>query len=438
MENRSQIKIDWLTAGLWLLISLIGWIMIKSAAFDPEFPSLFSQNKVYGKQFMWICVSLVLGAVIMLLDSAVFKRSGIFVYGGTLILLILVLIVGKKVGGARAWFGIGAFGIQPSEFSKIGISLLLASLLSDVKEPLKRLDYRLLLLGVIILPALLIMQQPDTGTVILFFAFILVLYREGLSGTPLIIGVLGLILAVVSIIAIESDVELFGLKENVGILLISFVVVLIGVISILLIRRFSVPRNQKRMISWVAISVVLAVGYILSIDYVFNNVFKDYQADRIRILLQLEVEGSDADYNIRNSKAAFGNGDLLGRGYNSGEITRSRFVPEQKTDFIFCTVGEEFGFIGSTVLVILYGFFILRLIIMAERQRSTFSRVIGYCLACLLFMHVFINIGMVIGLAPVIGIPLPFMSYGGSSMMAFTILLFIFIKLDSERMIVLR
>jgi len=420
------------------VISILGWMMIKSAAFDPEYPSLFSQNKVYGRQFMWICVSIVLGTVIMLIDSSVFKRSSIIVYGGCILLLILVLFFGAVRGGARAWFGFGSFGIQPSEFSKIGIALMLATLISEVKEPLKRLDYRLLLFGVIALPALLIMQQPDTGTVILFFAFVLVLYREGLSGTPLIIGVLALILAVISIIAIESEVEIFGLKRNVGISLVSLGVLVVGGISMLLIRRFSAPRNKNRIMTWVAISAFVAVGYVLSIDYVFNNVFKDYQADRIRILLQLEVEGSDADYNIRNSKAAFGNGDLFGRGYGSGEITRSRFVPEQKTDFIFCTVGEEFGFVGSTLLVLLYGFFILRLIIMAERQRATFSRVIGYSLACLLFMHVFINVGMVIGLAPVIGIPLPFMSYGGSSMMAFTMLLFIFIKLDSERMIVLR
>ena len=438
MENRSQIKIDWLTAGLWLVMSLIGWMLIRSAAFNPEFPSHFSLETVYGKQFMWICVSIGLAAFILLIDSALIKRSSLLVYGTCAVLLLLVLFIGKERGGARAWFGFGSFGIQPSEFSKIGVSLVLASIISSVKDPLSRVDFRLVLFGVIGFPALLIMQQPDTGTVILFFAFILVLYREGLSGTPLIIGVLGLILAVVSILAIESDVELFGYTKNVGLVLLSALLMIIGGAFVFFIQRFTVPRKKKFLTTVAAVSTLVAIGYVFSIDYVFNNVFKDYQAKRIRTLLQIEDPGSGADYNIMNARAAFGNGDFLGQGYLEGEITKFRWVPEQKTDFIFCTVGEEFGFVGSVLIVLVFGFLILRLIIMAERQRSTFSRVFGYCVACLLFMHVFINIGMVIGLAPIIGIPLPFMSYGGSSMMAFTILLFIFIKLDSERMIVLR
>lgn len=440
MASRAQNKIDWITAFTWLVLCLIGWATIYSAAFNSEYSSIFSFNMSYGKQFMWICISAVLAGTILLTDTTLLKNSGGPVYATVLLLLILVLLVGTVRGGARSWFGIGSFGIQPSEFSKVAIALLLARFFDGVKDPLKHFRSRIIALAIIAIPAGLILLQPDAGTVLILFAFILVLYREGLSGTPLVIGVSSVILGVASILAIESQVQIpfiEGLISGVWVLLA--ILLILGLIIFFVTKKTALPRYKKKLLRQIVLSTMATLLFVGSINYAFNNVLKKYQADRIRILLQLEVVGNkDADYNIKNSKTAIGNGGLFGQGYKQGAITKSRFVPEQNTDFIFCTIGEEWGYMGALFVLSLFTFLIFRLIIMAERQRSIFSRIFGYSVACILFMHVFINIGMVIGLAPVIGIPLPFFSYGGSSMMAFSIMLFIFIKLDSERMIGLR
>jgi len=440
MSSRNKYKIDWVTAATWLVLCLLGWFSIYSAAYNPEYDSIFSFKMSYGKQLMWIGVSALLGGVILLSDSMLIKNSSLPVYGTVVLLLIAVLLFGTVRGGARSWFGIGSFGIQPSEFSKVAISLLLAHYLSNTKDAFKKMESKLKALGIIAIPAGLILLQPDTGTVLILFAFILVMYREGLSGTPLVIGVSAVILAVTAIISIETKTDIIpGVEELSGVWILLGILVLLSIATYILVYRLALPRFRKKFTNLVIISSVAALAFVGSIDYVFNSVLKKYQADRIRTLLQLEVQGDKwADWNIKNSKTAIGNGGALGQGYLDGPITKYRFVPEQYTDFIFCTIGEEWGYLGSLTVLGLFTFLIIRLIIMAERQRSSFSRIFGYSVACILFMHVFINIGMVIGLAPVIGIPLPFFSYGGSSMMAFTVMLFIFIKLDSERLVVLR
>jgi len=440
MASREQNKIDWTTAITWLVLCLIGWTTIYSAAYNADYESIFSINMSYGKQFMWICVSAVLGGIILLTDANLIKNVSLPIYGTVVLMLILVLFIGTVRGGARSWFGIGSFGIQPSEFSKVAIALFLAHFLSEGKEPLKNVRNRVLALGILAIPAGLILLQPDTGTVLILFAFILVMYREGLSGTPLIIGVCSIIIAVMSIIVNSGSYNLpLSTTKVSGQTLLITVFLIIGVIAFFLVRKLAFPRSRKKFLRLTAIITISIVGFISSVNFIINDVLKPYQRNRVYILLQLPVEDDPwADWNIKNSKTAIGNGGLFGQGYREGAITKFRFVPEQNTDFIFCTIGEEWGYVGSLTVLSLFTFLIFRLIIMAERQRSVFSRIFGYSVACILFMHVFINIGMVIGLAPVIGIPLPFFSYGGSSMMAFTVMLFIFIKLDSERMVGLR
>ena len=440
MASREQNKIDWTTAITWLVLCLIGWTTIYSAAYNTDYESIFSINMSYGKQFMWICVSAVLGGIILLTDANLIKNVSLPIYGTVVLMLILVLFIGTVRGGARSWFGIGSFGIQPSEFSKVGIALFLAHFLSEGKEPLKNVRNRVLALGILAIPAGLILLQPDTGTVLILFAFILVMYREGLSGTPLIIGVCSIIIAVMSIIVNSGSYNLpLSTTKVSGQTLLITVFLIIGVIAFFLVKKLAFPRSRKKFLRLTAIITISIVGFISSVNFIINDVLKPYQRNRVYILLQLPVEDDPwADWNIKNSKTAIGNGGLFGQGYREGAITKFRFVPEQNTDFIFCTIGEEWGYVGSLTVLSLFTFLIFRLIIMAERQRSVFSRIFGYSVACILFMHVFINIGMVIGLAPVIGIPLPFFSYGGSSMMAFTVMLFIFIKLDSERMVGLR
>ncbi|MFK7756848.1 MAG: rod shape-determining protein RodA [Flavobacteriales bacterium] len=440
MASRSQTKIDWITALIWLVMCLIGWATIYSAAYNSAYPSIFSLDMSYGKQLMWIGVSAVLGGIILLTDVNLIRNASIPIYATITLMLVLVLLVGVEKGGAKSWFGVGSFGIQPSEFSKVAIALFLAHYLGTGKEPLKSLESRVIALGILALPAGLIMLQPDTGTVLILFAFILVMYREGLSGTPLVLGISAIIIAVMSIIVNSGTYSLpFSNIEFSGQTLLISIFLVLGIVAFFIVKRLALPRFRKKYLRLSVVITLAILGFISSVNFIINDVLKPYQRNRVYILLQLPVDDDPwADWNIKNSKTAIGNGGLLGQGYLEGPITKFRFVPEQNTDFIFCTIGEEWGYFGSLVVLFLFTFLIIRLIIMAERQRSVFSRIFGYSVACILFMHVFINIGMVIGLAPVIGIPLPFFSYGGSSMMAFTVMLFIFIKLDSERMVVLR
>ncbi len=428
--------LDWPSVLLFAALVLMGWFNIYSASYNPIHSSIFDTTQEYGKQFIWILTAIVLATVVMLLDGTFIKRISPVVYLATSILLVLVLIFGREINGQKAWFGFGSFGIQPSEFSKLGISLMLAHYLSGINIRMEQMKTKLTATAIIAFPTALIMLQPDTGTVLVFGAFILVLYREGLSGNILLLGLLAMVLSVLSLVLKATSVDLWGLSVP-GHYMLMVTIAAITVIVYFGIRRFVLPRFRRRNNILLLGTAIGSLLFIATLDGLFENVLEHHQKTRINILLGLEEDPLGAGYNVIQSKTAIGSGGFSGKGYLDGTLTKYKYVPMQSTDFIFCTIGEEWGFIGSSVVLLIFLTLMLRLVFIAERQRSTFSRIYGYAVACILFMHVLINIGMAIGLAPVIGIPLPFFSYGGSSLWGFTLMLFILLKLDTERLIVL-
>lgn len=440
MSTRADIRknIDWLTLMLCVLLMFLGWISVYSASYDADYPRLWDISQPYGKQLMWVGICMVLGFFILNIEGEFFNRFAPVIYGVVLILLVLVLLVGKKIGGARSWFGVGAFSIQPSEFAKMATSLFLAYFINSSGSRFKSLDTRFKAFLIIAIPAGLILLQPDAGTVLVFTAFIFALYREGLSGNILIIGFAALILGVVTIFlgATTFSYPFFGEGSGMGWLVISLIIM--GGLGIFGVRAFVLPRFRKRNVRIVLASVVASLAFAFAVNTGVERILQPHQKERIYVLFGLPVENTDADYNIRHAKAAIGSGGWTGKGILKGPMTRYNFVPEQNTDFIFCTIGEEWGFLGSSLVLILFAVLILRIISLAERQRSQFSRIYGYSVASIIFMHILINVGMVLGLAPVIGIPLPFFSYGGSSLLGFTLLIFIMIRLDAERYSVFR
>lgn len=416
MRDRNSIikNIDWILVGLYFTLVLMGWISIYAAVFNMEHASIFDLSQRYGKQALWIATSVILIFVILMIDMKFFTSFAYVIYGATLLLLIMVLVFGKEVAGSKSWIEMGSFALQPSEFAKFATNLALAKYLSTVQLNLKDIK-QVLRAGIIILaPAGLIFLQNDTGSALVYFSFILVLYREGFSGNFL---VLGFLLAFV-----------FVLTLLVGKLTI---IISIGIIAFFLF--LLMKKIRKNILTLVGV-LILAVGFVFSIDYAFENVLQSHQKTRIEVLLGKKTDYQGAGYNVHQSLIAIGSGGLTGKGFLQGTQTKYNFVPEQSTDFIFCTVGEEWGFLGTALVVILFLILLIRIIIVAERQRSTFSRIYGYGVATILFFHFSINIAMTVGLAPVIGIPLPYFSYGGSSLWSFTILLFIFIKMDSHRL----
>jgi len=329
-------------------------------------------------------------------------------------MLIAVLFVGKEIAGSRSWFQIGSFSLQPSEFAKFATCLALAKYLSTINVDMRKFKTKFISSFIIIFTALLILLQHDTGSALVFFSLILVLFREGLSGSLLMISV---VIAILFILAL---------------LINKFI--LIGVLAIIAVLVYLLNSDVRKKLTWIIGAFIIASAYIYSVNYAFENVLEPHQKKRINVLIGKEKDIRGAGYNIHQSKIAIGSGGFTGKGFLKGTQTKFDFVPEQSTDFIFCTIGEEWGYIGSFTLIILFVGLLVRLIFLAERQRSKFSRIYGYCVASILFFHFAVNIGMTIGLFPVIGIPLPFISYGGSSLWGFTILLFIFIKLDSIRL----
>ena len=430
-------NLDWFTLALYGLLVLAGWLNIYSASYNLDAPSIFDLSQEYGKQFIWIVTAAVLGSLIMLFDGDFIKRSAPVVYLVTTLLLLLVLIFGKEVNGAKSWFGVGSFGIQPSEFAKLGTSLMIAFFLSQTNIRIKEFKTKLYAALIIVIPALLILLQPDTGTVLVFAAYILVLYREGLSGNILLLGLLAGTLAVLSLILKSTQLEIFGLVLPGHYYLMIFITLFAGLIYFI-IHRFVLPRFRRKNYILLIGTALGSLLFIATLDQAFEKVLEPHQKVRINILLGLEEDPQGAGYNVKQSKTAIGSGGLLGKGYLDGTLTKYKYVPMQSTDFIYCTIGEEWGFVGSAFVIILFVTLMLRIIFIAERQRSSFTRIYGYSVACILFIHLSINIGMAIGLAPVIGIPLPFFSYGGSSLWAFTALLFILLKMDTERLVVLR
>lgn len=412
--NRFFFNVDWITILVYLLLCAIGLINIYATKYDPDAAKAFNFSENYGRQLIFIISGLILGFCILLLDAKFFNVFAPIIYGFTLLLLLAVLVAGHKVAGNQAWLAIGSFRLQPSEFAKFGTALLLARYVGSFNPKFTDIKSILAAAFIILIPLSLIMLQPDTGSALVFLAFMFPMYREGLSGYFLLLF-LGMIVLFVADFLVP----------------VGYLIGIIAAIAGLFV--YFSRKKQKIVITVIAISIA-AVGYLFLVKAAYNTVLEPHQRIRIEIMLGLKSDPKGAGYNVNQSKIAIGAGQATGRGFLNGTQTKYGYVPEVSTDFIFSTVGEEWGFVGCFVVIGLYTFLLLRLINLAERQRSAFSRVYGYSVASILFFHVFINIGMTIGIIPVIGIPLPFISYGGSSLWSFTILLFIFLKLDSHRM----
>ncbi|MFC3559738.1 rod shape-determining protein RodA [Pedobacter jamesrossensis] len=412
--NRFFFNVDWITVLIYIALCAIGFTNIYASIPHPENATAFDFTSSYGKQLIYIVSGLILGLSILLFDGRLFNVFSPFIYGGTLLLLVAVLVVGRNVGGNQAWIPIGSFRLQPSEFAKFGTALFLARYVSSFNPKFR--DFKSIFFAAIIVlaPLILIMLQPDTGSALVFLAFMFPLYREGLSGYFLLIF-LGMIVLFVADFLVPTYILILILLTIGGLFI------------------YANKRKQKLIITTVLVTLI-AIGYLFLIKVAYEKVLAPHQRSRIELMLGLKTDNRGAGYNVIQSQIAIGSGQATGRGFMQGTQTKYGYVPEQSTDFIFSTVGEEWGFLGCSVLIGLYSFLLLRLVNLAERQRSTFSRVYGYSVACILFFHIFINIGMTIGIIPVIGIPLPLISYGGSSLWSFTILLFIFLKLDSNRM----
>jgi len=409
-------NVDWLTVFVYLALCTIGLLSIHSAVFNPDHPGLIDLQTNYGKQFIFIIVSIIVAVVILLLESRFLSALSPAIYVVTTLLLIAVLVVGRNVGGNQAWIDIGGgFRLQPSEFAKIGTCLLLARYLSGVNIKLTEVRSFTVAAAIIFVPMTLILLQPDAGSTLVFSSLLFVLYREGLSPYFLILEGLFIALFVLTL-KLDNTFWVVG-----------------GVVGLAVLLMWMFRRNRKLLIT-VAAGAGICIAFIFSIKFIYNSVLKPHQKSRIDIVLGITSDPRGKGYNVAQSKIAIGSGQLWGKGYMEGTQTKYSFVPEQSTDFIFCTVGEEFGFAGSIVVLGLYMLLVLRIILIAERQRSPFSRIYAYGVASVIFFHVFINIGMTIGIVPSIGIPLPLISYGGSSLIGFTIMLFILLKLDSNRM----
>lgn len=416
MNNQRSLlfNVDWIVILVYLALCTIGWFNIHAAVYDPLHPSIIDLSTNYGKQFLFIISGLLLGFIILFLDSKFFSTFSPVFYGVTLLLLVLVLVIGRNVGGNQAWIPIGSFRLQPSEFAKFSTCLLLAHYMSSTN--LKPDDFKMIgvCLLILLIPTALIMLQPDTGSALTFTSLVFALYREGLSGYILLIGAILIALFVLSLVFNKF-------------ILIAALLALAALILLLL-------RKSRKFIIPILITTAACIAFIFFVNFAYQNILQAHQRNRIDVILGKIDDPRGQGYNLNQSKIAIGSGGLWGKGYLQGTQTKYDFVPEQSTDFIFCTVGEEWGFAGSLVVVGLYLTLLLLIISIAERQRSSFSRIYAYGVASIIFFHFFINIGMTIGLVPVIGIPLPFLSYGGSSLWSFTILLFILLKLDSNRM----
>jgi len=412
--SRFFFNVDWITVLIYIALCTIGFVNIYASIPHSGNAASFDFGSNYGKQLIFVITGIILGLSILLFDGRLFNVFAPFIYGATLVLLLAVLFIGRNVGGNQAWIPIGSFRLQPSEFAKFGTALLLARYVSTFNPKFR--DFKTIFIaGVIVAaPLLLIMMQPDTGSALVFLAFMFPLYREGLSGYFLLIF-LGMIVLFVADFLVPTPVLIIILLTIGGLFI------------------YANKRKQNLIITTVFVTLI-AIGYLFLIKAAYEKVLAPHQRSRIELMLGLKTDNKGAGYNVIQSQIAIGSGQATGRGFLQGTQTKYGYVPEKTTDFIFSVIGEEWGFLGCAVVIGLYVFLLLRLINLAERQRSTFSRVYGYSVSCILFFHVFINIGMTIGIIPVIGIPLPFISYGGSSLWSFTILLFIFLKLDSNRM----
>jgi rod shape determining protein RodA len=501
-------NVDWVSILLYLTLVFIGWINIYAAVYNEDHHSILDVSQRYGKQLIWIGFALILALIILMVEGQFFTSFAFPIYGVIMFSLIAVLLIGVTTNGATSWFEIGDFKIQPSEFAKFATILALAKYLSMLSINMKDIKTKVVAIAIISFPAVLILLQNDTGSTLVYAAFVFVLYREGLSGNILLFGLLAIVIFVLTLIFGPINIIITAsfayilfytlLKYNLKVTVISLLL-FSGLVYVF----YSYQMNQNMVYYGIGAGLTFLLGYLIvkkelkdkvvhflgififvvtclyifSIDFAFNKVLQEHQRTRITVLLgeedklieqieqlklakdkeglseeEIQILSDDIGakkfslkelrqgngWNIKQSLIAIGSGGFTGKGFLEGTQTKFNFVPEQSTDFIFCTIGEEWGFMGTFILIAIYVALFLRLIYLAEKQRSIFSRIYGYGVASILFFHFLVNIGMAIGLAPVIGIPLPFISYGGSSLWSFTILLFIFIKLDSERLNVLR
>lgn len=415
--SRQFANVDWITVAIYLALILMGWGNIYAAVYNEDHANIFDISQKYGKQMLWIGTAFVIAIIILIIDSEFYTAFSFPVYAISILSLLLVLVIGKEVKGSKSWIYFGNTGVQPAEFAKFAVNLALAKFLSRMNIKMTDLSTKIYSTIIILLPMLIIILQHETGVALVYAAYIFVLYREGLSGNFLLLGVSAIILFIVSLLFNKYYV--------------------IAALAVLAIIAFLLVRKKRNNILVIVASLIITGGIVLGTDFAFRKL-EGYQKTRINVFLGKEMDKNKTGYNVNQAKIAIGSGGFWGKGYLEGTQTKFDFVPEQDTDFIFCTVGEEWGFLGSTAIIGLFITLIIRIVFMAERQRSPFSRIYGYGVASIFFFHLMINVGMTIGLAPVIGIPLPFFSYGGSSLWSFTILLFIFIKLDSHRLQVFR
>jgi rod shape determining protein RodA len=419
-DHNRHFKFDWITIVLFLILLFFGWINIISASSMGEIVNYLDLNQPYGKQLLYIFLTFGLIAVILAVEAKFYERFASIIYLVSLFSLVGLFIFGKEVNGALSWYGIGSITIQPAEFAKFATALAVAKYISDLETDLKTIRDQIKAVVIITIPALLILLQNDTGSMLVYASFFFVFYREGIQQIYLIIGVVLILIAVLSIkFGVLITVAIFG--------------------TILLFVYFLLRKKKIQIVQLISLFLLIS-AMSLAVKYVYQNVLKPHQKDRIELWLRLEKDPEKLRemrqtilYNLNESEKAISSGGLKGKGFMEGTRTTGKFVPEQHTDYIFSTVGEEWGFLGSAFVVIVFVLLIVRILFLAESQKTQFSRVYGYGVASILFFHFTINIGMVMGLIPTIGIPLPLFSYGGSGLWAFTIMIFIFIKLDSNK-----
>lgn len=479
--------IDWWTIGLYLLLIFMGWCTIYAACYDYDNADIFNFSVNHGKQLIWISTAFILATVVLTIDSKFYSNIAHIFYWLMIIALIATIFLASDTKGSNSWINFGAFKIQPAEFAKYATCLCLSAFLSKSQINLRKNKDLMTAIGIILLPAAIIIAQSETGSALVFFSFFLLLFREGMNGIVLLLGIFAIVFFILvlrynnlpdAVVGVDVP-ELYGfilvfaiavitacifikiytkdktsfvtlLSVNIGIYALGIILAnyipsvktwyaaalsMVFSIVFLLVRAIIMHKNTY---VWVVGFLFFAIGLSASANYAFNNILAPHQQIRIKIVLGLEDDPQGAGYNVRQSQIAIGSGGITGKGYLNGTQTKLDYVPEQDTDFIFCTIAEEWGFLGSTLFIIIYATFMIRLIYLAERQRSAFSRIYGYGILCIFLFHFIINLGMVTGLTPVIGIPLPLISYGGSSLWGFTLLLFTFIRLDANRMEVLR
>jgi rod shape determining protein RodA len=414
MKNQSVgNRIDYISILLYIVLVITGWMTIYSASLPLEETSIFDLSQIYGRQMLFIGLTIPLIFIILFTDAKIFERLSFVFYGIGIILLLGLFLFGVTKKGQTNWYQFGGFGFQPSEFVKTATALLLAKYLSYSQINLKYTKHQIVGLTIITIPVLLILMQPDAGSAMIFVSLIFVLNREGLPSWYFFSGIIAIALFFLSLVIQPTY--------------------LIAMIFVIMVIHYIFNRKISRNPVVYGLLYLIMAGFAFSVSYVYDSVLEPHQKDRINVLIGDDVDMKREGYNLNQSMIAIGSGGLFGKGYLEGTQTKGGFVPEQHTDYIFTTVGEEWGFVGSLIVILLFAGLFLRIIYLAENQKTKFSRVYGYCVATYLFTHFFVNIAMLIKLFPTIGVPLPFFSYGGSSLWAFTILLFIFIKLDANK-----